>query len=63
MSDGKIIIKRQKTERYIGLTEAAKKLGVSRIHLTRCLHGERDLAREKLRRIRIVDVEVEDSHA
>ena len=35
MSDGKIIIKRQKTERYIGLTEAAKKLGVSRIHLTR----------------------------
>lgn len=61
MSEGKIIIKRQKTERYIGLTEAAKKLGVSRIHLTRCLHGERGLAREKLRRIRIVDVE--DSHA
>lgn len=61
MSEGKIIIKRQRTERFIGLAEAARKLGVSRIHLTRCLHGKRELAREKLRRIRIVDVE--DSHA
>jgi len=58
----KIIIKRKRTERFIGVAEAASRLGVSRIHLTRCLHGERELAREKLRRIEIVDVG-EENHA
>jgi len=57
-----IVIKRKRTERFFGVVSAAKRLGVTPIHLTRCLHGERDLAREKLRRIRIVDME-EPAHA
>lgn len=56
-----VIIKRKRTERYFGVAAASKKLGVTQYTLSRYLHGERELARAKTRRIRIVDVE--DSHA
>ena len=58
-----VIIKRKTTHRFTGVGVAAKKLGVTQYTLSRYLHGDRELSREKTRRIRIVDVEVEDSHA
>ena len=56
-----VIIKRKTTHRFTGVGVAAKKLGVTQYTLSRYLHGDRELSREKARRIRIVDVE--DSHA
>lgn len=56
-----VIIKRKTTHRFTGVGVAAKKLGVTQYTLSRYLHGDRELSREKTRRIRIVDVE--DSHA
>ena len=55
------IIKRKRTERYFGVAAASKKLGETQYTLSRDLHGDRELAREKTRRIRIVDGE--ESHA
>ena len=54
-----VIIKRKRTERYFGVAAASKKLGVTQYSLSRYLHGDRELSREKVRRIRIVDVESE----
>lgn len=56
-----VIIKRKTTHRFTGVGVAAKKLGVTQYTLSRYLHGDRELSREKTRRIRIVDVE--ESHA
>ena len=56
-----VIIKRKTTHRFTGVVVAAKKLGVTQYTLSRYLHGDRELSREKTRRIRIVDVE--ESHA
>ena len=56
MAESKVIIRRKRTERFIGVEKAARELGVTTLHLSRCLHGKRELAREKMRRIRIVDV-------
>ena len=56
-----VIIKRKTTHRFTGVGVAAKKLGVTQYTLSRYLHGDRELSREKTRRIRSVDVE--DSHA
>ena len=52
-----VIIKRKTTHRFTGVGVAAKKLGVTQYTLSRYLHGDRELSREKTRRIRIVDVE------
>lgn len=52
-----VVIKRKRTERYFGVADAAKKLDVTQYTLSRYLHGDRALSREKSRRIRIVDVE------
>ena len=41
------------------MAAASKKLGVTQYTLSRYLHGDRELSREKTRRIRIVDVESE----
>lgn len=54
-----VIIKRKTTHRFTGVGVAAKKLGVTQYTLSRYLHGDRELSREKTRRIRIVDVESE----
>ena len=54
-----VIIKRKTTHRFTGVGVAAKKLGVTQYTLSRYLHGDRELSREKTRRIRIVDVEIE----
>ena len=56
-----VINKRKTTHRFTGVGVAAKKLGVTQYTLSRYLHGDRELSREKTRRIRIVDVE--ESHA
>ena len=56
-----VIIKRKTTHRFTGVGVAAKKLGVTQYTRSRYLHGDRELSREKTRRIRIVDVE--ESHA
>ena len=53
-----IVIKRKRTERFFGVAEAAKKLHVTQYTLSRYLHGDRMLSRDKIRRIRIVDLEV-----
>ena len=54
-----VIIKRKTTHRFTGVGVAAKKLGVTQYTLSRYLHGDRELSRERTRRIRIVDVESE----
>lgn len=61
--EGKIIIRRQRTVRYIGLVAAARKLCVTPQHLAHCLRGDRALAHAKARRLEIVDVEEGDGKA
>lgn len=56
-----IIIKEVATTRFVGVTQAAKKLHVTQQHLTMCLRGERRLSADKARRIKII--REDSSHA